>query len=102
MNGSDSKSWAGGISAITLFVDDLAATSQLYQDVFDLPIHYQDDESVVFRFGGTLVNLLVSAAAGELIEPGLVAPTDQGSRLQLTINVDDVHGESSTQSPGRS
>lgn len=102
MNGSDSKSWAGGISAITLFVDDLAATSQFYQDVFDLPIHYQDDESVVFRFGGTLVNLLVSAAAGELIEPGLVAPTDQGSRLQLTINVDDVHGESSTQSPGRS
>ena len=90
MNGSDSKSWAGGISVVTLFVDDLAVTSQFYQDVFDLPIHYQDDESVVFRFGGTLVNLLVSAAAGELIEPGLVAPADQGSRLQLTINVDDV------------
>lgn len=90
MNEPGSTSWAGGISAITLFVDDLAATRQFYQDVFGLPVHYQDDDFVVFRFGGTMVNLLASSAATELIEPAPVAPMDQGARMQLTIDVDDV------------
>ena len=90
MGESATASWAHGIGALTLFVDDLAATKQFYLDVFELPVHYEDGESVVFRFGKTLVNLLASSAAGELIDPAIVAPMDQGSRLQLTIDVDDV------------
>lgn len=90
MGDSAPASWARGIGALTLFVDDLAATKQFYLDVFELPVHYEDGESVVFRFGETLVNLLASSAAGELIDPAIVAPMDQGSRLQLTIEVDDV------------
>ncbi len=51
-------SWPSGISAITLFVEDLAATKAFYQEVFGLPIHYEDDASAVFDFGNTLINLL--------------------------------------------
>jgi catechol 2,3-dioxygenase-like lactoylglutathione lyase family enzyme len=83
-------SWPKGISAITLFAEDLAATKKFYQEVFGLPIHYEDDDSAVFDFGNTLINLLKSTAARELIEPAEVGPPRAGSRVQLTIDVDDV------------
>jgi uncharacterized glyoxalase superfamily protein PhnB len=44
----------------------------------------------VFDFGNTIINLLKSSAAGELIEPAVAASREAGSRLQLTIEVDDV------------
>lgn len=90
MSSPEVAPWPKGISAITLFVEDLATAGQFYRDVFGLAVVFEDDESVVFRFGGTLVNLLKSTAAGELIEPAVVAPREAGSRLQLTIDVDDV------------
>jgi lactoylglutathione lyase len=83
-------SWPGPITAITLFVEDLAAAKQFYRDVFGLPVTFEDDESAVFTFGTTLVNLLKATAAGELIEPAAVAPRSAGSRALLTIEVDDV------------
>lgn len=83
-------SWPNGISAITLFVEDLAATKAFYQQVFGLQIHYQDDASAVFSFGNTLINLLKATEAQELIAPAGVAPPDEGSRFQFTIDVDDV------------
>jgi catechol 2,3-dioxygenase-like lactoylglutathione lyase family enzyme len=79
-----------GISAITLFVEDLPAAKQFYRDVFGLPVHYEDDDSAVFDFGNTLINLLKTTAARELVEPAPVADREAGSRLQLTIDVDDV------------
>jgi catechol 2,3-dioxygenase-like lactoylglutathione lyase family enzyme len=82
--------WPSGISAITLFVEDLAAAKEFYGRVFGLPVVFEDDDSVVFKLGNTLVNLLKTAAAAELIEPAAVAPREAGSRLQLTIEVDDV------------
>ena len=84
------NSWPSGISAITLFVEDVAAAKQFYREVFGLPVHYEDDESVVFNFGNTLVNLLAASAARDLIEPATVGAADGGQRLQLTIQVDDV------------
>jgi catechol 2,3-dioxygenase-like lactoylglutathione lyase family enzyme len=50
--------WPGPITAITLFVEDLAATKQFYLDVFALPVVYEDDNSAVFKFGEILINLL--------------------------------------------
>jgi catechol 2,3-dioxygenase-like lactoylglutathione lyase family enzyme len=82
--------WPKGISAVTLFVEDLDATKRFYQDVFGLPVHFEDDVSAVFRFGGTLVNLLQAGEAPELIEPAKVAPAEAGSRFQFTIDVEDV------------
>ncbi|HEY6057783.1 MAG TPA: VOC family protein [Candidatus Limnocylindrales bacterium] len=84
--------WPNRIGAITLFVEDLAAARQFYGDVFGLQATFQDDDSAVFDFGNTLINLLKTTAARELIEPAAVAPREAGSRLQLTINVDDVDG----------
>ena len=83
-------SWPGRVSAVTLFVEDLAATKQFYLDVFGLPVHFEDDVSAVFDFGNTLINLLQSTEAPELIAPADVAPPDAGSRMQFTIDVDDV------------
>jgi catechol 2,3-dioxygenase-like lactoylglutathione lyase family enzyme len=83
-------SWPGGISAITLFVEDLEATKKFYVEVFGLPVSFEDDDSAVFKFGNTLVNLLKTTAAPELIEPAVVAPREAGARLQFTVSVDDV------------
>ncbi len=83
-------SWPAGIGAITLFVEDLDATKSFYQEVFGLPVTYEDDASAVFRFENTMINLLKTSAAPELIEPAVVASPDVGSRMQFTIEVDDV------------
>ncbi len=90
--GSDAeeRSWPRGIGAITLFVEDLEAAKRFYREVFGLPVTFEDDDSTVFDFGNTIVNLLKTTAARELIEPAVVATPEAGSRLQLTIEVDDV------------
>ena len=82
--------WPGSISAITLFVDDLVAAKAFYLEVFQLPILYEDGDSAVFRFDNTMINLLKSAGAGSLIEPAAVASAEAGSRLQLTLDVENV------------
>lgn len=78
------------IGAITLFVEDLDATKRFYRDVFDLPVHFEHDNSAVFDFGNTIINLLKTTAANGLIAPASVAAPGAGSRAQLTIDVDDV------------
>jgi len=83
-------SWPKAINAVTLFVEDLAATKAFYAEVFGVPKIYEDDDSAVFNFGNTIVNLLKSTAAVELIEPAAIAPPDAGARMQFTIEVDDV------------
>jgi catechol 2,3-dioxygenase-like lactoylglutathione lyase family enzyme len=82
--------WPKRIGAITLFVDDLEVAKRFYQDVFGLPILFTDDNSAVFDFGNTVINLLATSAAPELINPAMVADRSAGSRLALTIDVDDV------------
>ena len=84
------KPWPRGIGAITLFTEDLEATKQFYREVFGLPVVFEDDNSAVFRFGDTLVNLLKTAAAGELIGPAGAASPEAGSRFVLTVEVEDV------------
>lgn len=82
--------WPGSISAITLFVDDLAGTKAFYLEVFQLPILFEDEDSAVFRFDNTMINLLKSSAAMSLISPATVASPETGSRLQLTLDVENV------------
>lgn len=84
------SNWPGGIAAITLFAEDLAQTKRFYQEVFGLPVVFEDASSAVFKFGDTLVNLLDSTEAPELIDPAPVAAADGGVRFQLTLEVDDV------------
>ncbi|HEV3167405.1 MAG TPA: VOC family protein [Isosphaeraceae bacterium] len=78
------------INAITLFEEDLERSKVFYQDVFGLPVFYEDANSAVFKFENTLINLLKIPAAVDLIKPGVVAKPEAGSRFQFTIPVDDV------------
>ena len=84
------REWPGAIGAITLFVEDLEEARRFYGDVFGLPVLVEDEDSAVFRFGDTLVNLLRSSEAPELVAPAAVAGRDAGVRFQLTLAVDDV------------
>jgi len=83
-------SWPKGIFAVTLFVEDLDAARRFYGDVFGLPVAFEDDNSAVFDFGNTIINLLKATEATGLIEPAAVAPIGAGARAQFTIQVDDV------------
>ena len=82
------------VGAITLFVEDPRRSQSFYEEVFALPVIWEDEDSAVFRFENTLVNLLKMSAARELIEPGSVASREAGSRFQLTIWVDDADAAS--------
>lgn len=78
------------IAAITLFVEDLVAARRFYAEVFELPVVFEDPQSAVFRFGGTLVNLLDASAAVELVSPAPVGDPQAGPRMQFTLAVEDV------------
>ena len=82
--------WPAGIFAITLFVEDLQAAKEFYLRVFGLPVDFEDDNSAVFKFGNTLINLLKATEAPELVEPAQVASREAGHRFVFTIQVDDV------------
>jgi catechol 2,3-dioxygenase-like lactoylglutathione lyase family enzyme len=86
----DAGSWPTGIFAITLFVEGLQAAKQFYLRVFGLPVDFEDDNSAVFKFGSTLINLLKTTAARELVEPAQVANREAGPPFVFTIKVDDV------------
>lgn len=84
------SSWPKGIEAITLFVEDLEGAKRFYTEVFELGVMFSDDSSAVFNFGNTVINLLDITSVPELIDPARVATREAGSRLQLTLAVDDV------------
>src|SRR6185503_4299634 len=84
------NAWPKGIFAITLFTENLAQAKEFYQNVFGLPIDYEDSNSAVFKFGDTLVNLLKITEAQGLIEPAKVANREAGARYVFTIRVEDV------------
>jgi catechol 2,3-dioxygenase-like lactoylglutathione lyase family enzyme len=82
--------WPGGIAAVTLFVEDLDAAKRFYHEIFDLPVVFEDGDSAVFRFADTLVNLLRTSEAPDLIAPAPVAAPAAGARFQFTLAVEDV------------
>ena len=85
-----SGAWPGGIAAITLFVEDLTSAKSFYEAVFGLPVAYEDENSAVFKFGETLINLLHVSEAPGLVAPATVAPPEAGVRYQFTLAVEDV------------
>ena len=87
---SNGGAWPAGIAAITIFQEDLESAKRFYEQVFRLPVLFEDDDSAVFKFGDTLVNLLKASEAPELVTPAKVAAEDSGVRFQFTLEVDDV------------
>ena len=78
------------IAAITLFVEDLDEAKRFYTEVFELPVHWEDENSAVFLFGETMINLLKVTEAPELVAPANVGSPNDGVRFQFTIGVEDV------------
>jgi len=83
-------SFANQIFATTLFVADKDVAKSFYERVFEKTTIYEDDNSVVFKFGETMINLLVDSEAPGLIAPAHIASQESGARSQFTIQVDDV------------
>jgi len=82
--------WVRQPTALTLFVDDLAATREFYLRAFEQPVLFEDPDSVVFKLGDLLVNLLSTSAADELVSPAAVGSPAGGARFAITLSVDDV------------
>ena len=78
------------LGAITMFVDDPKRSKSFYENLFDAPAVYEDENSVVFKFENTIVNLLARSEARALIEPAPVSSGGAGSSFQLTIWVEDA------------
>ena len=81
---------SASIGAITLFTEHFARSKSFYQEVFDKSIVFEDENSAVFAFGDTVINVLAAPAAPELVAPGTVAPGGAGIRAVMTVEVDDV------------
>ena len=90
MTDSGEAGWPTGIDAITLFVEDLGETRAWYSAVFARPPMFEDPNSVVFAFGGAVVNLLHVSAVPELTSPAAAASRTDGSGVVFTLAVDDV------------
>jgi catechol 2,3-dioxygenase-like lactoylglutathione lyase family enzyme len=84
------ESWPADIFAITLFVEDLRIAKNFYSKVFGLPVEYEDNNSAVFKFRNTLINLLIISAAQQLVEPARVAIKGTGTQFVFTVHVKDV------------
>ena len=78
------------ISAISLFVENLAAARQFYRKVFGADAVFEDEVSTALRFDNLIVNLLHIDNAAEIIEPDAPGVRNAGSRFQLSVWVDDV------------
>ena len=83
-------SWAKRFFAVTLFVDDLAASKRFYRDVFEMPVANEDATSCAFRFPGIVVNLVAAPSAAELIAPAPAGKAAAPARMLLTLEVSDV------------
>jgi catechol 2,3-dioxygenase-like lactoylglutathione lyase family enzyme len=79
------------VGAITVFVEDPQRSKAFYEQVFEQPVVFEDDNSAAFKFDNTIVNLLATPAAHELIEPATVGGREGGARFQFTIFVEDAN-----------
>jgi catechol 2,3-dioxygenase-like lactoylglutathione lyase family enzyme len=74
-------SWSSkSVDFITLFTEDLERSKGFYHDVFGLRPIFEDDNSAVFRFANTGINVLRAEAAAGLVSPAAVADRNAGTR----------------------
>jgi catechol 2,3-dioxygenase-like lactoylglutathione lyase family enzyme len=78
------------IGALTLFVEDVQRAKPFYGEILGLNLIFEDENSAVYDLGNTVINLLNDREAPELIAPAPVATRGSGSRVMLTIWVDDT------------
>lgn len=82
--------WKPALGAVTLVVSDLDASKDFYAKAFPAPIIFETDDSVVFGFGATVINLLLRSSADELLEPATAGSPADGPRSVFTVEVPDT------------
>lgn len=82
--------WKPVLGAVTLVVSDLDASKAFYGAAFAAPVVFETDDSVVFGFGETVINLLLRASAGELLDPAQVGSPTDAPRIVFTVQVPDT------------
>ena len=76
--------------AITLYCKDLDQSIEFYRELMELEVVYQDAGSCVFGLGGTVLNLIPTKSAPELVSPMPIADTSAASSNLFTIQVPEV------------
>jgi len=77
------------VGAITLVVADLEASTSLYSSAFAAPLIFENEDSAVFRFEPTAINLL-HRSADELFAPSPVGNVGNAPRAAFTVEVTDT------------
>ena len=80
-----------GLSAMTLFTEDLAAAIAFYRAFLQADPVWGDPVSSVFKASETMINLLQVSAVPELIAPATMAAP--GIRAVYTLAVADVDAQ---------
>ncbi|NMM23885.1 MAG: hypothetical protein HHJ11_10365 [Phycicoccus sp.] len=76
--------WTPAVGAITLVVADLEASKSFYSSAFAAPLIFENEDSAVFRFGPTVLNLLHRSSADELF--GTLAGRKRGRRAKSRLH----------------
>ena len=82
--------WTPAVGAITLVVADLEASKSFYSSAFAAPLIFENEDSAVFRFGPTVINLLHRSSADELLAPSPVGNVGDSPRTVFTVQVPDT------------
>ena len=81
---------ATGLGALTMFVEDVQHVRAFYRDVLGLRAVFEDDVSIVFDLGGTMLNVLAVTAAADVVAPARPAAVGDMPRMLLSLWVEDV------------
>ncbi len=84
------QTWNPTVAAVTLVVTDLENSKAFYVKAFEAPVVFENEDSVVFRFGSVLINLLVRGSADELLAPSEVGTAGDAPRIVFTVPVPDT------------
>ena len=76
------------LHALTSFAEDLTAATTFYGDALGLTEGYQDDNSVVFALGPTMVDVLSVHAAPTLLAPAAPGPVDRPWGVRTASSTD--------------
>ena len=78
------------VNVINLFAEDFIGTKSFYQEVFGLPLIFEDEDSALFQFENVMVMVRDVSAASEFIPSAAVGSPEGGPRFVLAVFVDDV------------
>ena len=90
MTNEIAKAFSSGPFALTLIIKDLAETKDFYGHKLGLELVFSDENSALYRFGQSFLNLLVESAAPELVEPAKVGDLTSGVSAVYTVSHPDV------------